>query len=245
MGTVFSFDLRDASVEPDALDAAVALLHAVDATFSTYRDDSVVSRLSRSEIRLADCPADVREVLDLCADVRRTSLGYFTATAGGRLEPSGLVKGWAVERAAELLRSAGSSAHCVNGGGDLQLVGSPSAGRPWRIGVAHPFRPGDLATVVTGRDFAVATSGTAERGAHVVDPHTGRPATALASVTLVGRQLTFVDAYATAACAMGDTAREWVEQLDGYEAFAVTSGGRCWWTSGYPAFGTVDAATAA
>jgi thiamine biosynthesis lipoprotein len=103
------------------------------------------------------------------------------------------------------------------------------------VGIAHPLRPGSLCAVVTGRDLAVATSGTAERGAHVLDPHTGRPATGLASLTLVGAELTRTDAYATAAFAMGAGARSWVAGLHGYQALAVTPDGRAWRTPGFPA----------
>jgi len=134
-----------------------------------------------------------------------------------------------VERAAAILTAAGSAEHSVNGGGDVQCTG----GRLWRIGIADPLRPGRLALVVAGRDFAVATSGVAERGAHIIDPYTGQPPAGLASVTVVGERLAETDAYATAAFAMGSAARDWVEGLDGYEAFGITAAGVTWQTSGF------------
>ena len=142
-------------------------------------------------------------MLAACADVSARSGGYFTARPGGRFDPSGYVKGWAIERAAAMLTAAGSAEHSVNGGGDIQCVGDHGPGQPWRVGIADPLRPGSLALVVTGQDFAVATSGVAERGAHIVNPHTGQPATGLASITVVGARLAATDAYATAAFAMG------------------------------------------
>ena len=76
--------------------------------------------------------------------------------------------------------------------------------------------------MVTGRDFAVATSGVAERGSHIIDPHTGQPATELASVTVVGSGLTLTDAYATAAFAMGATrAARFCSGLTGYDAILI------------------------
>jgi thiamine biosynthesis lipoprotein len=146
------------------------------------------------------------------------------------------VKGWAIERAAAMLTAAGSAEHSVNGGGDIQCVGDHGPGEPWRVGIADPLRPGTLALVVTGRDFAVATSGIAERGPHIVNPHTCQPATGLASITMVGSTLASTDAYATAAFAMGPGARDWVESLDGFEAFAVTPVGEAWQTSGFRAY---------
>ncbi|MCX4768762.1 MULTISPECIES: FAD:protein FMN transferase [unclassified Streptomyces] len=236
MGTVFSFDIRD---EPTAaihgaLAEAVGHLHHVDAAFSTYRPDSHISRLDRGEIRLADCPPEVHEVLSLCALATRDSDGWFSIAPAGALDPSGLVKGWATEAASQLLYDAGAHHTCVNGGGDLQLRGQAAPGVPWSIGVAHPLRPGELATVVTAHhDLAVATSGTAERGTHIFHPYHGTPVTPFASLTVIGPRLTMTDAYATAAFARGDGARDWLETLDGYEGLAVLPDGEEWRTPGF------------
>ena len=178
-----------------------------------------------------DCSAEVRDgprALRGTASLRPAVTSR--RTADGRLDPSGLVKGWAIEQASDLLRAAGSANHCVNGGGDVQCAGEPQPGQPWRIGIAHPLQPGTLVDVVTGTDIAVATSGTAERGAHVLDPHTGRAPAGLASVTLVGTRLSRVDAYATAAFAMGPLAREWITALPEHWGLAVESDGSTWRT---------------
>ena len=246
MGTVVSFDVRlddeaDRAAMSAAVDHAVRWLHRVDEVFSTYRDDSQISRLGRGDISLADCDPDVAEVLDLCAQVTSETRGYFSSMYAGRLDPSGLVKGWAVQRASEVLVTAGSHRHCVNGGGDMQVVGEAEPGAAWQIGIAHPLHREAYASVVHVRDGAVATSGVAERGAHVLDPFTGKPAVDLASVTVVGTDLIRTDAYATAALAMAARARAWLEQLVGYEAFAVLPDGRGWWTSGYASVGSVPA----
>jgi FAD:protein FMN transferase len=246
MGTVVSFDVRfdderARSLMQAAVADAVAWLHRVDEVFSTYRADSQISRLGRGELRLADCDPDVAEVLELCAQVGRESKGYFSSTYGGRLDPTGVVKGWAVQRASELLSAAGSDRHCINGGGDIQVVGGPTPETAWQIGISHPLHPTALASVVSIRDGAVATSGTAERGAHVIDPFTGNPVSGLASVTVVGPDLIRTDAYATAALAMGGAARDWLESRGGYEGFAIGADGTGWWTSGYPHLGSVPA----
>lgn len=232
MGTVFSLDLRDPVPLP-VVDGVVEWLHWVDATFSTFRHDSEISRLDRGEVTLEECCDDVVEALAQCALLERRTDGAFSAHCGGRLDPSGWVKGWAIERAAAMLREAGSTRHAVNGGGDVRVVGRPQPDRPWQIGVADPFDPSRLATVVSLVDGGVATSGTAERGLHVLDPGTGRPVTDLASVTVVGPSLALADAYATAALVRGRRARTWVEGLAGYEAFGVTASGVRWQTAGF------------
>ncbi|MDX6207545.1 MAG: FAD:protein transferase [Frankiales bacterium] len=233
MGTVFSLDLRDPALAEGAVDEVVRWWHWVDEVFSTYRPESRISRLGRGEITLRECPQEVAEILDLCAEAGRRSGGWFSAMPGGSLDPSGMVKGWSVERAAAMLAAAGSGAHAVNGGGDVRCVGSAGPGTPWQIGIAHPLRPGELVAVVSGEDFAVATSGIAERGTHVLDPYTGRPADRLASVSLVGEDLTWVDAYATAALAMGPRCRDWITRLDGIEGLVVDLEGGEWTSPGW------------
>jgi thiamine biosynthesis lipoprotein len=233
MGTVFSFDVRAPGVDWVELDTVVRWLHWVDATFSTYRADSQISRLDRGEITLAACAPEVGEVLERCRELEAETDGYFSVWAEGRLDPSGLVKGWAIQRASQMLSAVGSTNHCVNGGGDVQCVGSAAPGRPWRIGVADPLRAGALVGVASGHRLAVATSGNAERGAHVLDPHTGASPAALASVTITGSELATVDAYATAAYAMGRVATDWVSGLVGYDALIVHADGTVWTTPGF------------
>ncbi|GAA1415767.1 FAD:protein FMN transferase [Streptomyces thermospinosisporus] len=239
MGTVFSFDVRGG--EPGAvraaLEEAVAGLHRADEVFSTYREDSQISRLARGELTLAECDPEVAEVLELAAEAERVSDGWFSPRYEGRLDPTGIVKGWAVERAARVLAAAGATGVNVNGGGDVQLLGAPGEDRPWRVGVADPLRPGGLAAVVSAagaRELSVATSGTAERGAHIVDPATGRSAvTDLVAVTVVTPSLTWGDCWATAAFAMGS--REglaWLESLPDVEALLITAGDEVRWTGG-------------
>ncbi|WP_189960766.1 FAD:protein FMN transferase [Streptomyces violascens] len=238
MGTVFSFDIRDRPTPEvrDALAEAVAWLHHVDAVFSTYRRDSAISRMARGHMGVSDRPSEVADVLTRCEKAAAATDGWFSHTPGGRLDPSGLVKGWATERASQILYDAGARNTCVNGGGDLQLRGEAAPGSAWRIGIAHPLHPGQLLTVVTGRDLAVATSGTAERGHHILDPHTGLPAMGLVSVTVTGRHLTEVDAYATALFAMGDApARTWTRAHSAYETLLVTSAGDVWQSEHFPA----------
>ncbi|WP_238697233.1 FAD:protein FMN transferase, partial [Streptomyces sp. E2N166] len=136
MGTVFSLDVRggEPTAVHAALDEAVAGLHRVDELFSTYREGSQISRLARGELTVDACAPEVAEVLELAAEAERVSDGWFSTSYQGRLDPTGIVKGWAVERAARRVAEAGASGVSVNGGGDVQLLGTPGAGRPWRVG---------------------------------------------------------------------------------------------------------------
>jgi len=237
MGTVFSVDLVDDTGQAQrALDDIESWWHWVDATFSTYRENSVVTRISAGDLTVREAPPEVAEVLALCAQMQRRTGGYFNAVNGKAIDPTGLVKGWSVEVASDRLHAAGLTRHCINGGGDIQARGTPTDDRLWAVAVAHPLRPAEVLTVVHGEDVAVATSGVAERGAHIIDPFTGRPATELASVTIVGPHVTVADGYATAAMAMGRAARPWLEQVaaeEDYHAMVVDAAGDVTCTSGW------------
>ncbi|MHB9862976.1 FAD:protein FMN transferase [Streptomyces sp. YIM S03343] len=242
MGTVFSFDVRggEPGAVREALAEAVAGLHRVNEVFSTYRDGSQISRLARGELTLEECDPEVAEVFELAAEAERTSDGWFSTRYRGTPDPTGIVKGWAAERAARLIAAVGVAGVSVNGGGDVQMIGAPEPHRPWRVGISDPLRPGGLAAVISAAgvdELAVATSGTAERGAHIVDPRTGKSAvTDLVAVTVVGPRLTFVDCWATAAFAMGS--REgltWLESLPGVEALLITAGDEVRCTGGLAA----------
>lgn len=240
MGTVVSIELADDQPEHELrtlIDDVCAWLHEVDARFSTYKADSEVSRLQRGEITIAECSPDMRHVLDTCADLWRDTDGYFDAYAAGPLDPSGYVKGWSVEVASARLAAAGSHRHFINAGGDIRMRGGHPDGEPWRVGIRHPWEADKLSWVLAVAEGAVATSGTYERGDHVINPRTGKPARGLRSVTVVGPDLAVADAYATAALAMGESGISWLAKraAEGYESALVTDDGRAFSSAKLPA----------
>jgi thiamine biosynthesis lipoprotein len=239
MGTVFSVAIRDPGNWDAAVADVVAWLHRVDGLFSTYQADSDISRLRDGRLALEAADPLVRAVLDLCDAYESETDRYFTAFLPGGLDPSGLVKGWAIEHASRLLRQHGSSNHVVNGGGDLQVAGESAPGQPWRVGISDPHDPSRVLTVVTGRDFAVATSGTSERGNHIVNPHNGSVRHGLASVTVVGPSVERADVYATAAVAMGSPALTWLEGVEDHHALVVYDDGTAMRTSDFHLVGDV------
>jgi FAD:protein FMN transferase len=221
MGMPVVVDVRESHAEPEAVEAVFAWLRFVDATFSTYRDDSEIRRLDRGALALADAHPLVRAVLARCERLRAQTGGYFDARARGPLDPSGLVKGWAIDRAGALLTAAGARRFCVNAGGDVLVRGGP-----WRVGVQHPRQRDRIAAVLSLTDAAIATSGAYERGEHIVDPLTGRPPRGVLSVTVLGRDLATADAYATAAFAMGERGPAWTARLRGCGAMTILAGDR-------------------
>jgi thiamine biosynthesis lipoprotein len=237
MGMPVVVDVRDADVDDAALDRMFDWLRVVDATFSTYKEDSEISRINRGELALEDASPDVREVLDRCEELRQETKGYFDArpASASALDPSGLVKGWSVDRAAAILDEAGLRNYCVNAGGDMLVRGRAIPDDVWRVGIQHPLELDKVAKVVVTNDLAVATSGAYARGDHVLDPHTRRPPDGVLSVTITGPVLATADAYATAAFAMGRAGPKWTARLRGYEAMTILADETVLSTPGFPA----------
>lgn len=221
MGLPVSIDVRGARADGE-VDRAFGWLRGVDARFSPFRPDSEVCRFDRGELDVAGLSADLAEILDLCARYEAGSGGAFRARLPGRgLDPCAVVKGWAVQRAADGLRAAGLRDFCVNAGGDVVVAGEPEPGRPWLVGVRHPDRADRMCVVFGLRDSAVATSAAYERGAHIVDGRTGRAAGGLLSLTVVAADLTTADATATAGFALGGEGPDWVAAQPGCLVYAV------------------------
>lgn len=200
----------------DAWEAVLEQLREVDRVFSTYREDSTVRRLDRGELTLEECPAEVADVLDLGRQAEQLSNGAFSivlpdSQGRRRLDPSGVVKGWAAERASQFLAELDETDFCLSAGGDIVCHTADGDGLPWRIGIEHPLDSKSVIAVVPIRSGAVATSGTAHRGQHIIDARTGQPVEGVASVTVIGPSLTWADIDATAAYAHGRLAAEWLQ----------------------------------
>ena len=213
----------------DAWHALLAELRRIDAIFSRYRPNTVISRLGRGELTETQCPAEVHEVLALAAAAERASHGAFAvrrpnADGDEVLDTDGVVKGWAADRAADALRALDHTDFCLSAGGDI-LARATATGRAWRIGIEDPRDSQRIIATVPVLDGAVATSGAAHRGQHVVDARTGRPPTGVASVTVVHSNLTWADIDATAAYALGPGAAEWLRHRAGRTGLVVGADG--------------------
>jgi len=223
MGMPVSIHLRGGDVHGPAAEVAVgaayALLREMDQTFSAYRDDSDLMRLRREEIELSEASPRVAEALAIGEEAERVTGGAFTTllpTPDGDLafDPTGLVKGWAVDLAAERLAGLPGTSYCVNAGGDLLIGAHPDLplegpdAITWRVGIEDPLDRSRIASTVSLTHGAVATSGTAARGAHLYDPATGEQVARQGSVTVVGPRLVWADIWATALFVGGAAARD-------------------------------------
>jgi thiamine biosynthesis lipoprotein len=259
MGTTISIDIVD-SHDRTIIDELVAWFHQVDEVFSPYKEHSPISRIGRGELAPTDPVVgdDVREVLQRCGELAEETDGVFDVWSlpspnGTRFDPCGYVKGWSVQRAARLLHDHGVIDFCLNAGGDVVLGGrngngtrngngngdGNGDGADWRVGIRHPDDPMAIALILHGSGpLAIATSGTYERGAHIVDPRSGLPITELASATVVGPDLADADAYATTLYVMGVDGLYWLAEHRGYSGCVITRDGRVISTDSFNAYRT-------
>ena len=226
-------DVPIATIE--TLEAVFAYFTAVDARFSTYKAESEISKIDRGEILEEDWSDEMREIFLLAERTKDETDGYFDIVRpDGRIDPSGVVKGWAILQAAKLLESLGFDHYYVDVGGDIQTRGVDARGVPWTIGIRNPFKHDELVKILRPEGLGVATSGTYIRGQHIYNPHAPETKlTDVVSLTVVGSDILEADRFATAAFAMGKEGIVFIEELDGFEGYAIDAGGTATMTSGF------------
>ncbi|WP_292353959.1 FAD:protein FMN transferase [Mesorhizobium sp.] len=236
MGMPITIDIGGSA--DDLVERVFDYFDDVDRRFSTYRTDSEISAINRGDIPVRDWSGQMLDVMKIAEQTRRETDGYFDIhRPDGALDPSGIVKGWAIRNAAEIVRQAGVSDFFIEAGGDIQSCGRNASGRDWSVGIRNPFHTDEIIKVIYPRGRGVATSGTYARGQHIYNPQAGRdPITDIVSVTVIGLDVLEADRFATAAFAMGRNGILFLEQAEGLEGYLVDSNRRATPTSGFGAF---------
>ena len=233
MGMPVSINIIDA-VTPDIIEQVFSFFEYIDEKFSTYKPYSEISLLNQHVMELANTSHDMQIVFSQAEQFRRATGGYFDIQHSGSYDPSGLVKGWAISNAAEMVRQAGFTNFYVEAGGDFQAVGKNSQGQNWSVGIRNPFNMDAIVKVLSVTDCGVATSGTYIRGQHIYNPLSGAPEiTDIVSLTVIGPDIYPADCYATAAFAMGQDGINFIEALDGFEGYMIDQNGIATFTSGF------------
>lgn len=231
-------DSENESQLQQGIDNVRAFTLHVDEVFSTYKEDSIVTQLRKNHIGIESCSEEVLDVWERCAVARYLTDGAFDPWAvEGGFDPSGLVKGWAADKCAQILQRNGGQYIQVNAAGDLSLRGGfagDGAVKPWSIGVVNPENRKEHVQIFDITDGAIATSGSYERGAHIVDPHTGLIAIGAKSATVVGPDGGLADALATALMVEGRDGAIWFSQpeLSLYSAWVIDRHGEIAWSVG-------------
>ena len=232
MGMPVTVEVIDANATPSTLDAIYDYFHYIDEKFSTYKANSEISRINQGLLSVKRSSADMQTVFELSEQTRRQTNGYFNIEQNGLYDPSGLVKGWAIYNATELLRKQGFENYYVDAGGDVQLAGHNEHGETWRIGIRNPFNISQIVKVLSLTNQGIATSGNYIRGDHIYNPF-GEIVSDIVSLTVIGPNVYEADRFATAAFAMGRSGIEFIARLDGFEAYMIDESGQATFTSGF------------
>jgi FAD:protein FMN transferase len=236
MGMPITVDVVGAS-DSCLLDWVFAYFDEVDRRFSTYKPDSEISAINQGRLVRSDYSDEMREVLALAEATKCETDGYFDIRkSDGSLDPSGIVKGWAIRDAAAILVDAGVRDFFIDAGGDIQSSGKNASGEEWSVGIRNPFNETEIIKIVYPHGRGVATSGNYVRGQHIYDPHApDAPPADIVSLTVIGPDVLEADRFATAAFAMGKLGIEFIEDMPGLEGYVVNGSGRATLTSGFAA----------
>jgi thiamine biosynthesis lipoprotein len=233
MGMPITVEVVSAKVSSDLLDEVFAYFTEVDERFSTYKETSEISKINKKII--TEISDEMKEVFEIADRTRQETNGYFDIKRpDGSLDPSGIVKGWAIKNAAELLQKMGVTDFFVEAGGDIQASGKNPMGEEWAVGIRNPFKTDEIVKVIFPRGKGVATSGSYERGNHIYNPLSpGETLDVVKGITVVGPDVLEADRFATAAFAMGTHGVQFIESMDGFEAYSIDKDGIATMTSGF------------
>ena len=233
MGMPITIEVVEPTVTQDDLDKVFAYFVSVDDTFSTYKATSEISKINRGELLAAQYSENMKSILALSEQTKKDTHGYFDIQRDGIYDPSGIVKGWAVQNAANMLRAWGFRNFYIDAGGDIQLSGNKD-GNPWRIGIRNPFNRTEHVKVLALTNRGIATSGTAIRGQHIYNPYNRNTLLLdIVSITVIGPNIYEADRFATAAFAMGKRGIQFIEKLRGFEGYMIDAHARATCTSGF------------
>ena len=234
MGMPITVEVIDTSVTESAFDDVFAYFEYVDEKFSTYKDNSEISQINRHELPLGESSPDMRMIFEMSEQTRLETNGYFNIQHNGSYDPSGIVKGWSIYNAAQILRQMGFENFYVEAGGDIQMSGMNDQNQNWRVGIRNPFNVNEIVKVLSITDRGVATSGTYVRGQHIYNPQDeGQVITDVLSLTVIGPDIYEADRFATAAFAMGTSGIEFIEKLEDFEGYMIDKDKRATFTTGF------------
>lgn len=234
MGMPVILEVVDPGVTLKTFEGVFDYFGYVDRKFSTYKPDSEISLINRQELSLEQASEDMKAIFTLAEQTRQESDGYFEIEHNGIYDPSGIVKGWAIQNAAEQFRQAGFENYYVDAGGDIQVSGKNEAGQDWRVGIQNPFNPHEIVKILCVQNCGVATSGTYVRGQHIYNPRKeDEQITGIVSLTVIGPNVYQADRFATAAFAMGSAGINFIEELEGFEGYMIDQNGLATYTSGF------------
>lgn len=241
MGMPVVVEIVDASASEEILNTVFAYFAYIDDKFSTYKESSEISAINHREIALEDSSEDMQTIFALAEQTKHETNGFFDIARDGSYDPSGIVKGWAIYNAAEILRQKGFKNFYIDAGGDVQAAGKNSRGQDWRVGIRNPFDLSEIVKVLSISDCGVATSGTYIRGQHIYNPKQNAQLVAdIVSLTVIGPDVYEADRFATAAFAMGRDGIRFIARLEGFEGYMIDLNAQATFTVGFERYVSLD-----
>lgn len=233
MGMPVTVQVIDQTADKQTIRLVFDYFKQVDRIFSTYKKDSEISKINRGELRIQQTNPTVQLILKLCEQTKKETYGYFDAYNNGNLDPSGLVKGWAIWEAAKLLKKKGFKNFYIDAGGDVQTFGCNINNKLWTVGIRNPFNAKAIIKVLKIKNKGVATSGAYERGDHVYDPIGKQKIKDIVSLTVIGPNIYEADKFATAGFAMGKNGIEFIESKKNLAGYMIGKEGTATFTSNF------------
>lgn len=212
-------------------------LREIDNTYSFFKRNSVISRFNRKEIKYKDLPDEAKKIFQDAEKTKKLSNGYFDIKRpDGQIDPSGLIKGWAILEGSKIIKSLGFKNFMIEIAGDIQTAGHPTKNNEWLVGIRNPFNFDEVIKVVKLSGEGIATSGTYMRGNHIYNPKKAMSNNKIVSLTVIGSNVFEADCFATAAFAMGRTGIEFIEKYPKLEGYVIDNNGNATFTSGFLRF---------
>ncbi len=232
MGMPITVEIIDKNIPQNIFHKVFAYFQLIDSQFSTYKENSEISKINRKEIAPHAYSQEMREVLRMCKETKAETKGYFNAKRKGFCDPSGIVKGWAILNAAKIIKKDGYENFYVEAGGDIQVFGKRGKNK-WKVGIKDPFNQSRIVKIIHIEDNGVATSGTYIRGQHIYNPKNNKKILDILSLTVIGPNIYDADRFATGAFAMGAKGINFIENLPGFEGYIIDKDGIATMTSGF------------
>lgn len=234
MGMPITVEINDPKVSSKLFKKVFDYFRKIDAVFSTYKPDSEISQINSGQLKLTDSSEEMKKVFLLAEKTKAETNGYFDIYNGAQYDPSGIVKGWAIYNAAQLIKNAGYLNYYIDAGGDIQVSGKNTKNQDWVIGIKNPFNQKEIVKSLKIRDQGVATSGTYIRGQHIYNPSDMQSQIDdIVSLTVVGLNIYEADRFATAAFAMGKPGIFFLEKQNNLEGYMIDSQGQATMTTGF------------
>lgn len=233
MGMPITIEIADKYIKENIFDNIFKYFHHVDSVFSTYKKNSEISKINDNKIKPSEYSIEMKEIFSLAEKTKNETHGYFNINFKDKLDPSGIVKGWAIYNASKILDKNGYKNYYINAGGDIQTRGRNIKGEKWSIGIQDPWNSNSIVKTIHINGEGVATSGTYERGEHIYNPLKKSVAKDIMSITVIGPNIFDADRFATAAFAMGKSGIHFIEQLNGYEGYLIDKDKKAIYTSNF------------